>query len=179
MRRFGFLPLIVFFVLLLLPGCLVIEKIGYSIELNEDGSGTATVTFYDIRSDAIGNKEFDEDKDLVFNYLLKSNELKESMLSEGKAIVSRELEVIDGKLYGKAVYTFEDITKVEGLRRESGFVYLTMQLEDSLRYTNGEVVATNEYRRILWDDKTKLLEFEILSAESEKVTRSLAPFYQK
>lgn len=164
---------------MLMPGCLVIEKINYSIELNDDGSGTATVYFHDIRSDAIGNNEFEEDKDLVFNYLLKSSELKESMLSEGKDIASRELEVKDGKLNGKVVYTFKDITRVEGLRRDAGIIYLTMQLEDSIKHTNGQVVSSDEYRRILWDDKTKLIEFEVLSAESEKVTRPLAPFYKK
>lgn len=179
MTRFGFFPLIIFIALLLLPGCLVIEKISYSIELHDDGSGTATVLFHNISSDAIGNNEFDEDKDVLFNYILKSSELKESMLSEGKNITSRELEVRDGKLFGKAVYTFKDITRVEGLRREAGIIYLTMQLEDSLKSTNGEIVTSSEYRRILWDEKTKLIEFEVISAESEKVTRSLAPFYKK
>ncbi|MCC6549532.1 MAG: hypothetical protein IT279_05630 [Ignavibacteriaceae bacterium] len=177
-HRYG-LVLFIVVIVLLLPGCLVVEKIGYSIELNEDGSGTATVTFHDIRSNAIGNNEFEEDKNALFSYILTSSELKESMFSEGKDISSRELEVRDGKLYGKAVYTFKDITRVEGLRRESGFIYMTMQLEDSLRYSNGQVVVSNEYRRILWDDKTKLIEFEVLSAESESVTRPLAPFYKK
>lgn len=180
MTRPGLIPLAIFItIILLLPGCLVIEKIGYSIELNDDGSGTATVMFHDIRSDAIGNNEFEEDKDALFNYILRSSELKESMLSEGKDVSLRELEVRDGKLYGKAVYTFKDITRVEGLRREAGFIYMTMQLEDSLQYTNGKVVVSEEYRRILWDDKAKRIEFEVLSAASESVTQSLAPFYKK
>lgn len=160
-------------------GCLVVENISYSIKLNENGGGQATLTFVDIQSDAIGNNEFDEDKDLLFNYILKSEDFLKSMNDEGKSISGRELIPQDGKLNGKVVYTFEDITRVEGMRKEGGFIYLTLQLEDSVAATNGEMVITSEYKRIIWEAGTKELTFTVLSADPERVTRPLLPFYKK
>jgi len=160
-------------------GCLVVENISYTIKLQENGGGQATLTFVDIQSDAIGNNEFDEDKDLLFNYILKSDDFVKSMTDEGKKVTRRELIPQEGRLDGKVVYTFEDITRVEGLRKEGGFIYLTLQIEDSVSATNGEMVVTDEYKRILWEAGTKELMFTVISADPERVTRPLLPFYKK
>lgn len=160
-------------------GCLVVEKIDFSIELKTDGSGTAVLEFSDIRSDAIGNNEFDEDKNLLFDYIIKSEDFLKSMKDEGKTIASREIFAEEDKLNGRIVYTFSDLSKVEGLRKEGGFIYLTMQLEDSIITTNGDIVTTAEYKRIIWEDTAKNLQFSVLSAEPERVTRPLLPYYKK
>lgn len=160
------------------PGCLVVSKISYSIQMKTKTTGTVKVKFHDVRSDAIGNKEFEDDKKNLFDYLLKSEDFASSMQSEGKTITSRRLELYENKLNGIAVYNFTDIEKIEGIRFRDGYYYLTLQAEDSVLYTNGEIISTEDYKRIIWTEGTKSLEFEIQSGQVLQDTRDLAPVYK-
>lgn len=176
MPKFIVVLLAVLFILT--PGCLVVSKISYSIQMKTKTTGTVKVKFHDIRSDAIGNKEFEDDKKNLFEYLLKSEDFSNSMQSEGKTITSRRLEIYDNKLNGIAVYNFNDIEKIEGIRYRDGYYFLTLQAEDSVLYTNGEILSTEDYKRIIWADGTKTLEFEIQSGQVMQDTRDLAPVYK-
>ena len=176
MKRF--LIISILFSFLLFQGCLIVYKISYHIEMKSPKKGTVTVSFADIRSDAIGNKEFEEDKNNLFEYLLKSGDFPESMKLEGKFIKERKLKNNNGKLDGKAVYDFNDIEKVEGFRFQDGFYYLTLQSEDSVLTTNGEVLRGDGYKRIMWSADAKVLEFEMLSGQVPQQTRDLSPFYK-
>ncbi len=173
------LLLLVLLSLLFTPGCLVIYKISYSLDMKSEKKGTATVRFYDIRSDAIGNREFEEDKKNLFEYLYKSNEIIESLRSEGKYLLKRNLEVSNNKLNGLAVYDFDDIDKVEGIKYESGLYYLTLQTEDSVISTNGSLEQKQEYKRIIWSGNEKTLRFEILADKPERQTRDLVSHFKK
>ncbi|NUN08479.1 MAG: hypothetical protein HUU54_04810 [Ignavibacteriaceae bacterium] len=166
-------------VLVFSPGCLVIYKINYTIEMKTEKKGTATVRFYDIRSDAIGNREFEEDKKNLFEYLYRGGEIIESLKSEGKYLMKRTLDVNDNKLNGVAVYDFDDINKVEGIRYESGLYYLTLQTEDSVLTTNGSIEYNPLYKRIIWSGDAKKLQFEILADKPERNTRELVSHFRK
>lgn len=166
------------FSFLLLQGCLIVHKVTYKITMNSAKKGTVTVSFSDIRSDAIGNKEFAEDRSNLFDYMLKSSDFAESMKMEGKIIRDRKLSVTDGKLNGQAVYDFNDIEKVEGFRLQDGLYYLTLQTEDSVLTTNGEVLRGDGYKRIMWGADAKKLEFEILSGQTAEQTRDLVQYYR-
>jgi len=146
--------------------------------MNSARKGTVTVSFSDIRSDAIGNKEFAEDRANLFDYMLKSTDFPASMKMEGKIIKDRKLTVTDGKLNGQAIYDFNDIEKVEGFRLQDGFCYLTLQTEDSVLTTNGEVLRGDGYKRIMWSGDAKKIEFEILSGQTAEQTRDLVPYYR-
>jgi len=165
--------------LLFTPGCLVIYKVSYSLEMKNESQGKATVRFYDIRSDAIGNREFEEDKKNLFEYLYKSGEIIQSLKSEGKVLQKRYLEVNNNKLNGLAVYDFDDINKVEGIKYDSGLYYLTLQTEDSVLSTNGSIEHKAEYKRIIWSGNEKLLQFEILADKPERITRDLVSHFKK
>lgn len=164
---------------LLFPGCLVIDKISYDINLATEFGGTVTVKFNNIQSDAIGEKEFEEDKKNLFEYILKSEDFVSSMEFEGKFIKDRKLSLDENKLNGKIIYDFEDIRKVEGIQFDGEFYYLTMQVEDSIIATNGELIISDEYKRIMWEKGTRQLSFEVYSDNGEKKLKSLSVFYKK
>jgi hypothetical protein len=172
---FSFLVTIISF-----TGCLVGHKIVYIVDANKNGPGTATVWWTDIRSDASNDYEFGLDKDTLFNYILKSDDFIKDMKAEGKSITSRELTINNGRLDGKAVYYFERLNDVENLAFEDGFYYLTLALDDSVISTNGELIKSSNYKRILWDQSINPLKFEILiEPAKETKTRPLAQYYKK
>ncbi len=175
--NFRILPLVL--CAFLLPGCLIVSKISYHISVGEDRSGSAVVTFHDIRSDAIGNKEFEEDRKNLFEYILKSDEFVNSLQLEGKFIKSRDLKISEGKLTGVAKYDFNDVEKIEGIRHQDGLYYLTLQSDDKVLSTNGEMVSTGDYKRIIWRDSATELLFEIESGQVQQKTRDLTPYLNK
>ena len=170
---------ILLFIALVSEGCLVSEKIYYTVKLEGPNKGIVTMQFYNIKSDAKSDKEFQEDKDNLFNYILKSNKLTEQLKGQGKDVVSRELFVKDNNLDGKAVYKFNDINKVEGIRFEDGFYFLTLALDDSVISTNGQIIKSKEYKRILWDKSYTELKFGMYSSGFNNTTfKALAQFYK-
>ena len=78
---------------LFLSGCLTFHKVSYDVNLEGPKNGTVTMTINDIRSDAETKTQFEEDKDTLFNYILKSDVFLKTMLDEGKNFISRELYV--------------------------------------------------------------------------------------
>lgn len=169
------------FLLLILissPGCLVFEKISYEIKLNEDKSGSAKIYIWDITSDATDNEAFKQDTSALFTFMLKSDEFIEDMKNEGRFIVRRNLIVNGDNLDAEVEYNFKNIAGVENIVYEDGFYYLTMDIADSIITTNGEVIKSKNYKRILWDDKQKLLRFAIYSGETDAY-RKLARYYKK
>ena len=160
-------------------GCLVSERINYTVKLEGPSKGVVTMQFYNIKSDAGSDKEFQEDKENLFDYILKSSKLTEQLKGQGKDVVSRELYVKDNTLDGRAVYKFDDINKVEGIRFEDGFYYLTLALDDSVISTNGQIIKSKEYKRILWDKSFTELKFDMYSSGFNDTTfRALAQFYK-
>ncbi len=169
-----------FLILSFLSGCIVFHKVFYEIELNNSSGGTVSMNIYDIRSDADSEEQLEEDKDYLFNYMLKSEEFLSTMKSDGKDIKLRELNVENGILNGKVVYNFSDVTRIEGINYDDGFYYLTIPVEDSIISTNGEIITSKDYKRILWDSSFKTLKFEMLSESFKNNSyKQLAPFYKK
>jgi hypothetical protein len=157
------LIMLLLFTALISEGCLVSEKIYYTVKLEGPNKGIVTMQFYNIKSDANSDKEFQGDKDNLFDYMLKSN----------------KLYVKDNLLDGKAVYKFIDINKVEGIRFEDGFYFLTLALDDSVISTNGQIIKSKEYKRILWDKSFTELKFDMYSSGFNDTTfKPLAQFYK-
>ena len=170
------LKLFLFFLILaVLNGCLVFHKISY--EINTENS-SATLVISDIRSDAADASSFTEDKSQLFEYHQKSTAFLDSLKKSGRNIISRELFVNNDTLNAKIVYLFNDISKVEGIAFEEGFHFLTIPSDDSILSTNGQVIHSANYKRILWDETIKVLRFEMLGNTFENGEyRSLAPYF--
>ena len=167
--------------LFIFNGCLTFHKVSYVVTLKNPNEGSVLVDMFDIRSTAVGNKDFDDDKKNLFQYMLKSNQFLEDQKSQGKEIISRKLFLENGKLNGQAVYKFTDISNVEGMKYEDGFHYLNLKSDDSVIATNGEILKSKDYKRIVWDSTFTELKFTMLANPfiSKKQFRSLAPFYNQ
>jgi len=168
------------FLFILSSGCLVTHSVNYKIELNEDKSGIATVTFSDIRSDALTDEDFEEDCNTLFNYIESSEQFIEDMKNEGKFIISRNITVTENKLKGMISYEFYNIENVENLISQDGLIFLTIAPEDSVISTNGGVIVSDEFKRIIWEDSMDVLEFSIYSEpDSYTILKDLKDFYKK
>jgi len=167
------------FAALSFSGCLVYQKVSYEIAVDGKKSGEAKVTFYDLKSDALGNKEFNEDKETLFNKLFKSDEFILAQKEEGKDITDRRLYIEDKKLNGEVTFKFSDVGVVEGrLQFQDGYYFLTVDEGDSIISTNGTVVPINKFKRIIWERNEKMLKFEMLTDVNLDDLRELAPFYK-
>jgi len=167
------------FAALSFSGCLVYQKVSYEIAVDGKKSGEAKVTFYDLKSDALGNKEFNEDKETLFNKLFKSDDFILAQKEEGKDITNRRLYIDNKKLNGEVTFKFSDVGVVEGrLQFQDGYYFLTVDEGDSILSTNGTVVPINKFKRIIWEKDVKVLKFEMLTDVNLDDLRELAPFYK-
>jgi hypothetical protein len=168
-------------IMIFFTGCLTFHKITYNVKLATPTSGIVSLTAYDIRSTAKDNKEFDQDKNNLFQYMFKSKQFLNDQKTQGKDIISRKLFVEDGKLIGHGEYKFTQIKNVEQMKYEGGFHYLNLSLDDSIISTNGEIVKSKSFKRIMWDSTYKELKFTMLgnTFQSGGPFKSLAPYFNK
>lgn len=152
---------------ILMQGCLVFHSVSYEIIMADKKSGTVTIQVADIRSDAMNTSELEEDKNQLFQELLKGDEFVKQMKDEGKNILNRQLYLSNVKLNGTVKYSFEDVAKVEGIVYQEPFYFITIPLEDSIVSTNGEVIISEGHKRIMWDNSIKTMKFEMFSANVE------------
>ena len=149
-------------------GCLLFNTVSYEVNIEGETSGSVNMQVNDIRSDALNVSQLDEDKNQLFNFMWKSQDFVQQMKEEGKIITDRQLYTMNGKLYGNISYNFTDITTVEGLQYQAPFYFLTLNPEDSIVSTNGEVILSDGLKRIMWDNSIQKLKFEMFSVDVEK-----------
>jgi len=163
---------------LLLNGCIIFHQVSYDVKLDTPTSGITNVTADDMRSDARLKPDLEKDIKYLFQHMLKSKEFIQEQKVNGKYIVDRNLHVEDGKLIGQGSYKFDDISAVEGIKYEGGFHYLNLGLDDSVVNTNGEIIRSKDYKRIVWDSTFQELKFTMFSNDfTGSKYKSLAPFY--
>ncbi len=174
------LLLCIFGFTIFLQGCLVFNTVSYVINIDESGKGIVDVYVHDIKSNADSSAEFNKDKDNLFDYLLKSEDFVDKMKEEGKFITSRKLLLNNGNLDANITYTFDDINNVENIRKDKDFYYLTLDQQDSVVSTNGQVIKTAEHKRILWESSMKTLKFQMFSnAMTDTSYKSLNEYYKE
>jgi hypothetical protein len=177
-----FLPFIILlFSASLFDGCLIFHKMSYTINIDKDTTGTATVLVSDIRSDASASSNLEADKKNLFEYIYKSPEFITQMKDEGKTVTNRVLFLNGDTLMGKTDFSFRSIFNVEKIQYEDGFYYLTLTLDDSVITTNGQMIYSKDHKRILWDKNFKVLKFEMLGYpfKKDEYTRLSAFFNTK
>ena len=159
--------LILFLFLTLLQGCLVFNSVFYEVNLTDINTGTVSMNVKDIRSDALDASELEKDKQQLFQDMLKGKDFVDQLKDQGRNILSRNLYVENGKLNGSVEYSFNDISSVENLVYQEPFYYVTFGLEDSIISTNGEIILSDDYKRIVWDNSITTLEFEWFSTNTD------------
>ncbi len=170
-----------FILLFIFNGCLTFHKVSYEVKLTQPNSGSVLIDMYDIRSTAANNKEFDDDKKNLFQYMLKSKQFIEDQKSQGKDIIARKLFLENGKLNGQVEYKFTEIENVEGMKYDGGFHYINLKMDDSVIATNGEIIRSKDYKRIVWDSTFTELKFTMLANpfNGKEHFRSLAPYFNQ
>lgn len=159
--------IMLFILLLFLQGCLVFHSVSYEIKLTDSISGNVVIEVKDVRSDAMNTSELEADKKQLFQDLLKSDDFVEQMRDEGKNILERRLYVSNGRLNGVVKYSFDEVAKVEGIVYQEPFYFITIQSEDSIISTNGEVILSEGYKRIMWDNSIETMNFEMFSTNTD------------
>ena len=154
-----------FLLALSVQGCLVFNTVYYEVNLEGENSGTVNMNVNDIRSDASNVTDLEEDKNQLFNFMLKSDDFVQQLKAEGKIISDRNLFISNKKLNGKLSYSFSDISTVEGMQYQEPFYFLTLNLGDSVVSTNGEIIFSEGIKRIMWDNSIKILKFEMFSTD--------------
>jgi hypothetical protein len=161
-----------------LGGCIIFSRISYDVTLDTPTSGITVVTADDMRTDAKSKADIEKDKKYLFQHMLKSPEFINEQKESGKYITDRKLYLENGKLNGQGSYKFNDIGAVEGIKYESGFHYLNLGIDDSVISTNGEIIRSKDYKRIVWDSTFQELKFTMFSNDfTGSKYKSLAPFY--
>jgi hypothetical protein len=164
---------------LVFSGCILFHQISYDVKLDTPTSGTSVITADDMRSDAKSKADLEKDKKYLFQHMLKSNEFIQEQKEAGKYITDRKLYIDNGKLMGQGSYKFDDIGAVEGIKYEGGFHYLNLGIDDSVISTNGEIIRSKDYKRIVWDSTFQELKFTMFSNDFKgSAYKSLAPFYK-
>jgi hypothetical protein len=115
-----------------MKGCLLFHTVSYEINLTDAKSGTVKMEVEDIRSDAMNSSELEEDKLQLFHFIYKSDDFVQQMKDEGKNITDRQLVAVNEKLNGHVEYSFDDVSKVEGIIFQEPFYFITLNLEDSV-----------------------------------------------
>jgi hypothetical protein len=157
--------LLLIFLIISLQGCLVFHSVSYEINMADGKSGTVIIKVTDIRSDAMNTTELEEDKKQLFEELAKGDDFVTQMRDEGKNILDRQLYVSNDKLNGSVKYSFDDVSKVEGIVYQEPFYFITINPADSIISTNGEVIVSESHKRIMWDNSIKIMKFEMFSAD--------------
>lgn len=153
---------------LLLNGCVLFNTVSYEITMRTETSGSALVRIYDICTDASNEEEEMNDVNNVFDYAAKSSQFITDQESEGKKITNRKLFVEGSQLNGMLSFDFDDINKVEGIQFEDPYYYLTLNPEDSVVSTNGQLFEYDNYKRIVWDKSIRVLKFTMFSENTDK-----------
>ena len=171
---------LIFLIIISIQGCLHFNTSSYRITLNSPDSGSVEVVVKDINTDASDNTKLKEDQHNLFEFALKSKDFVRRMESEGKFITDRKLFLDEGKLNAIVNYDFKNINDVEGIVYEEPFYYLTLEQGDSVVSTNGKIIVSKDYKRILWDDSIDTLKFEMFSEDTDAGNlTSMAAYFNK
>ncbi|BDQ02931.1 hypothetical protein [Ignavibacterium sp.] len=152
----------------LLNGCVLFNTVSYEITMRTENSGSALVIINDICTDAKNEEEEMNDVNNVFDYAAKSSQFITDQESEGKKITNRKLFVEANQLNAMLSFDFEDINDVEGIQFDDPYYYLTLNPEDSVVSTNGQLFKNKDYKRIVWDKSIKVLKFTMFSEDTDK-----------
>lgn len=163
-----------------LTGCIIFNTVSYEVDLNDDGTGTATVFIDDVNTDAVTAQTIEEEVNNILQHGLKSQEFINDMKAEGKNVIYRNAVVKSNKLNIIVKYEFDNVNNVEGMQYESPYFFLTIPLTDSIISTNGQISKTKDYQRIIWDKSIRTLKFKMFSDDTNRDgLTSLVKFYKK
>lgn len=176
MKKTGLIVLLVLSAYFL-QGCLVVEKMVFDVRLMSDTTGYAVVTAFNVSSDAVGNKEFDDDVALLAD-MNGGDGFLDYMREFGREVLERHLYIEDGKLNGSCKFTFKSVKNVESIQYDGEYYYLRVNNENTrLGETNGTVIEKDGFKWVVWEKGARSLKFEFYNTSKAK-TRDLVPAFK-
>lgn len=169
--------LVALFLVLALPGCLLVRTTEHIITLKADESGEGIIHLIDIRSDArsdsLVRRDFDE---LMKAYGAKKvNEFEQY----GRRITSKRLRLVGDTLMAEITYTFGFLGAIDGLRATKEEIIFVFGPGREVVRSNGKTSRTeNDGTRITWKRDAERLLYEVRERELPQST-SLAFLYRK
>lgn len=165
-----------------LGGCLTAERKEIVLKVNDDGSGTGSITFYNIMSAEEGKDvSLSDYTELVNNYLkgTKFEDYYPQFLDFSKRLYEQ-----DGKLNGEITFSFlhyEDAGLYRYQNKGPWMYYIGLKSDvgvDQFDTSNG-MLGTEHMPVVFWAEGTK--EFRIVSRfeRGDMITHPLAAFYKR
>ncbi len=166
---------------LFFTGCLSTEYKEYRFNLNEDGTGSGSVTFYNLISID------DEEKDVSFKDFgeLVSDYLEGTRFEEdnpGYTVTSKEIYEENGGLNAKVEFTFNDVSSIGFYKSKncdcSPLFYYMGDFGETYSESNGNYLGLNdEFPMIEWDAGSKEFYLKTIVQEELEGSRSLLSLY--
>lgn len=173
-----FKGLAIIFSIIMLSGCLTVEKKDYKYEILKDGKVRLTINYYNIVSqdDDEMNVSFKDFGELVTDYL-EGNKILDNY--PGATIVSKELFEKDGTLCAKAVLEFPDLesAKIKQYKGKGPLMYYMGAFSETFESSNGENGGDN-FPVIFWDEDKKELTFSTIVTADVTSARPLLGHYK-
>lgn len=180
LSRLTFL-LFISFVIFNFTGCLSTEYKEYNFEINPDGSGSGSITFYNIvsiedKEKDVSYKDFGE---LVSDYL-EGTRFEDD--NAGYKVTHKELIKQDSILIGKIEFTFNNLADVKFYKDEqcdcSPIMYYMGGFGETYSESNGKYLGENrDFPLITWKSGTKNLYIKTIVQDDLSNAHSLAGLY--
>ncbi|MCF7794397.1 MAG: hypothetical protein K9N09_10585 [Candidatus Cloacimonetes bacterium] len=181
-RKIAFRIAVLVLLSLLINGCLTTENKLYSFKINPDGSGSGTVIFENIVSEEDEGKDvsFDDFGELIDDYV---NGTVFETDNPGYNIKRKEIYEENGKLYGKFVFTFDNLEDAGFYRYEdcscAPVMYYMGSLSETLLDTNGNYLGYDrDFPIIVWPANATEFSFKTNVKEDMSDAHSLLPLYK-
>jgi len=173
------LPIILLFAALSV-GCLNVQHKTYTFKLNDDGTGSGSIFFYNIHSSDEEERDvsFKDFGTLVTDYL-------EGQTFEGEnpdwTITNKDLFEQDGVLCGKVEFTFSNMGAAKLYRTAdcncAPILLLPGAIDETLMEHNGEGVALGEAEVVEWKPDVKEIMYKTeVTADTENVRNLVDDF---
>ncbi len=166
----------------LLTGCLATEYKEYRFNLNDDGTGTGSVIFYNLISvdddeQDVSFKDFDE---LLTDYV-DGTRFEDD--NPGYTLSSKEIYEENGLLVGKVEFTFEDIRSIGFYKAKdcdcSPLLYYMGDFGETYSESNGNFLgAEDDFPMIEWEPSIDEIYLKTIVQEDLESTHSLLPLYK-
>jgi len=163
--------------LLVLPGCLLVEHMEHRVERQADGSALVTVRYVDLRSDGETDSAVVRDLEILLDSFASAGEGEP--LSPGGRMLEKHIGLQGDTLVVEVLLRAPDLTAVEGFLFQEGHPTVIVPQGQRITWTNGAVSRWLEGSlRIQWSDTSSHLDFDLKPTYSTK-GRSLAPLFRE
>ena len=170
--------------LLLMTGCIAVEKKEYRFKLNADGTGEGTIRYVNILSGDDNGKDvsFKDFAELVTDYL-QGTKFEDDY--PALHVTAKKLAEENGQLVGIVDFTFTSLDSVGFLRHAKcdccpvQYFINTDKGKETVTETNGQIVtAVSPSPFIEWEPKTHDLTLKTTLMDDTTGSRSMITYYR-